>query len=61
VKRLDTFKGVPTPILRDMLGESRFVYEHDATPPHVKDAAAVLLNFYGAELDARMAERSASK
>ncbi|MFD5308331.1 hypothetical protein [Streptomyces ardesiacus] len=54
---MPALKGVPTSILKDMLGETRFVYEHDETPDHIKHAAAVLINFYGAELDARMAAK----
>ncbi|MGC9439241.1 hypothetical protein [Streptomyces sp. WG5] len=48
-------------LLTDALREARRqlfnVYEHQDTPENVKEAAAVLYNFYGAELDARMAAK----
>jgi hypothetical protein len=37
------------------------IYRHAATPEHVRKAAVVLLNFYGAELDARMTQQEGSK
>lgn len=53
------------PGLRGMSGEdlynARFrmdlIRNHPETPEHVKQSAVVLINYYGAELDARMAKR----
>jgi hypothetical protein len=50
------------PALKSMTGEdlynARFrmdlIRNHPDTPDHVKQAAVVLINFYGAEIDARM-------
>ncbi|BET51740.1 hypothetical protein RGQ21_67220 [Kitasatospora aureofaciens] len=55
-----------TPALNRMSTESLFnvrlhmdmIYRHPETPEHVKEAAVAMLNFYGAEIDARMAAKT---
>jgi hypothetical protein len=37
------------------------ILTHGDTPDHVRHAAAVLMNFYGAEIDVRMMERVEGK
>ncbi|MFD5069126.1 hypothetical protein ACFWNC_14510 [Streptomyces sp. NPDC058369] len=57
-------KNIPS--LKTMSGEelymARFrmdiIRNHPETPNHVKQAAVHLINFYGAEIDARLAERA---
>jgi hypothetical protein len=56
VKRVEALRRKSTPALYDIRLELDLIHKHPSTPEHVKDAAAVLMNFYGSELDARMSE-----
>jgi hypothetical protein len=40
--------------LYDARSRTDLIRTHPDTPDHVKHAAAVLMNFYGAEIDARL-------
>jgi hypothetical protein len=51
---LDTLTHKSMDELRDARVELSHIHSHPHTPNHVKEAAAVLLNFYGAEMDSRM-------
>jgi hypothetical protein len=51
---LDTLKHKSVEDLQHAREELWHVWGHLHTPKNVKDAAAVLYNFYGAEIDARM-------
>lgn len=51
---LDTLKHMSMEQLRDTHSELHHIYEHPHTPEHVRQGAAALINFYSAEIDARM-------
>ena len=57
MKHLEALRGESTEHLRDMRAVMWEVYSNLSTPEGVKQASAVLINFYGAEIDARMMER----
>lgn len=50
---IDTLKNMSTDQLWRQRREMDYIRRNAHTPEHVKNAAAVLMNFYGAELDYR--------
>jgi hypothetical protein len=54
VKNIPALNTWTTDHLYDARMRMDIVRIHPETPEHVKHAAAVLMNFYGAEIDARL-------